>query len=99
VRGSILVAWVLLGAACAVESDASRQLTGVVVEVNSPQLGRVRSFEITSEGEVYEIFIDPDVSYSFPPPHLHSHLASAEPLRVGIERRSGRWYATSMEDA
>jgi hypothetical protein len=89
---------VLAGNACARRGEPT-EVTGVVVEVDSRSLADVRSFEVSSGGDVYVVFIDPAARYSFPPSHLRAHLASAEPVRVGIERRDGRLYATSIEDA
>jgi hypothetical protein len=98
---SILAAVVLgSGEACSRNTArAPAKVTGVVVDVASQSLGHVRSFKVRSHGEVYKIFIDPTVTYSFPPAHLSAHLASAEPVRVGVETRNGRLYAVSMEDA
>ncbi len=74
--------------------------TGVVVEVDSPELGDVRSFTLRSEGREYKLFVDPDVTYDdFPQPHLNDHLASAEPVRVEVDERGNRLYARAIEDA
>jgi hypothetical protein len=80
-------------------ANGASDITGVVTKVSSPELGQVESFEIRSRGRTTEIFIDPAVTYSFPPAHLSDHLASAEPVRVEVERRDGRLFARAMEDA
>lgn len=88
--------------ACAREpgdGSAPSQITGVVVAVESERLGDVRSFEVRSGGRNYDIFIDPNARYGFPPAHLSEHLTSGEPVRVGLRKRDGRLYATSIEDA
>jgi hypothetical protein len=89
----------LAGSGACARRDEPTEITGVVVEVDSRSLADVRSFEVSSGGDVYLVFIDPAARYSFPPSHLRAHLASAEPVRVGLERRDGRLYATSIEDA
>jgi hypothetical protein len=89
---------------CGTESEPGSgspdELTGVVVEVDSRGLGDVRGFTLRSEGETYEISIDPDQRFDdFPLSHLRDHLASAEPVRVEVEGRSGELFATSLTDA
>jgi hypothetical protein len=71
----------------------------VVVDLEARRLGDVTRFELRSEGRSFQIFIDPETTYSFPPSHLSDHLASSEPVRVGITERNGRLYASSIEDA
>lgn len=88
-----------VGVACASGNGERREIAGVVVDVESEGLGNVTSFDVRSEGTSYEIFIDPGATYSFPPSHLSDHLASSEPVRVGLTERDGRLYATSIEDA
>jgi hypothetical protein len=87
--------------ACGSRSDDGPpdEIAGVVVDVEAEGLGHVTSFDVRSEGTSYEIFIDPGATYSFPPSHLSDHLASSEPVRVGLTERDGRLYATSIEDA
>jgi hypothetical protein len=89
------------GAACGSRGLGERpdEVVGVVVDVESEGLGNVTSFEVRSEGTSYAIFVDPEATYSFPPSHLSDHLASSEPVRVGLTERDGRLYATSIEDA
>jgi hypothetical protein len=87
--------------ACGARSDQTPpdEITGVVVDVEAEGLGHVTSFDVRSSGTTYEIFIDSGTTYSFPPSHLSDHLASSEPVRIGITQRDGRLYATSIEDA
>jgi hypothetical protein len=74
-------------------------LTGPVIGVSARSLTDVVSFTLRSEERTYEIFIDDDVRYSFPPPHLREHVISGVAVRVEIDRRAGRLFATSMRDA
>jgi hypothetical protein len=78
---------------------ARSELIGVVVEIESAGLGEVESFTLKQGTRTFEIFIDPGAAYSFPPAHLHNHLATAQPVRVEAEGRAGRLVATSIEDA
>jgi hypothetical protein len=90
-------------AACGSDSGSrapkTSTITGVVVDVTSPELGRVTRFSLTSEGRVVVIHIDPSVHYDFAPAHLQEHLTSAEPVTVRARRRGGKLYALSIEDA
>jgi hypothetical protein len=81
------------------DASSPAEIVGVVVGVEAKRLGTVTRFEVRSKGESYEIFIDPQGAYSFPPSHLSDHLASSEPVRVGLTERGGRLYASSIEDA
>jgi hypothetical protein len=87
--------------ACAPRRDQAPpdEIVGVVVDVEAEGLGHVTSFDVRSSATAYEIFIDPGTTYGFPPSHLSDHLASSEPVRVGLMERNGRLYATSIEDA
>ncbi|MFN2488592.1 MAG: hypothetical protein ABR529_02400 [Actinomycetota bacterium] len=103
--GALLVILIAAAAACAGSSGASddggapEKLSGVVLEVRSEGLGDVRGFTLKSGDETYEVAIDPDRDYSFPPAHLSDHLASGDPVRVELEARAGKLYATAIEDA
>lgn len=73
--------------------------TGVIVKIDSEGIGKVRGFTLkTSEGTL-EVSIDPDVAYEFPLDHLHEHLAASEPVECKLERRDGKLYAVTIEDA
>ena len=99
--------WILVGvtamlaASCTGSSPGSstRELTGVVVKVDSQGLGQVTSFELRSEGTVHEIFINPRVVYGFNPDHLNAHLASGDPVRVEVREEEGKLVAAAMDDA
>ncbi|MGH2752752.1 MAG: hypothetical protein ACRDK3_18065 [Actinomycetota bacterium] len=98
-----LLALVLL-AACngepaAEEAPAPAEITGPVTKVDSESLGDVTSFEVTAEGEVFVVFIDPEVNYGFALSHINEHLATGEPVRVGLDERDGKLYATEIVDA
>ena len=74
------------------------QLEGVVTDIQSEGLDDVTSFKLRSEGETYEIFIDPDIDYGFRLGHLQAHLVGAHPVIVELEQRAGKLYATSIVD-
>lgn len=74
------------------------EVRGVVVDIESRGLGDVQSFTLKNLDKTYEIYIDPDITYEFPPSHLATHRAAAEPLLVGTEMRDGRLYAISLAD-
>ena len=98
-----LLALVLLGA-CGDDSPeeaqpAPEEITGPVTKVDSESLGDVTSFEVTEQGEVYVVFIDPEVNYGFALSHINEHLASGDPVRVGLDEREGQLYATEIVDA
>lgn len=76
-----------------------RELTGVVVEVESAGLGEVRGFTLRSEGRNYRVHLAKDVELGFPPAHLNEHLATADPVRVELTRRNGKLFALSIADA
>ena len=81
-------------------SEPPETITGVVTTIESGQgFGAVRSFVVKDGEETSRIYVDPDVSYDFPLAHLSSHKAGAEPVRVEVERRGDRLYATSISDA
>ena len=75
------------------------ELTGLVVEIDSEGFNEVTSFVLRSEGENYTIYIDATADYGFPLEHLFAHRAGAEPVRVELDERAGKLYATAIEDA
>ena len=79
--------------------SAPKEVTGPVLEVDGESLGDVTSFEVKEQDESYQIFIDPDVNYGFNLGHINEHLASGEPVRVGIDSRDGKLFATVIVDA
>ncbi|MGH2774759.1 MAG: hypothetical protein ACRDJT_04915 [Actinomycetota bacterium] len=81
------------------EQPAPEEITGPVTKVDSESLGDVTSFEVTQQGEVYVIFIDPEVNYGFALSHISEHLASGDPVRVGLDEQDGKLYATEIVDA
>lgn len=101
-----LLALVVLGA-CGEDSPeegpqqrpAPMEITGPVTKVDSESLGEVTSFEVTHEGEVYVVFVDPEINYGFALSHINEHLASGDPVRVGLDEQEGKLYATEIVDA
>ena len=81
------------------EAPPSSTLTGVITEVESSGLTEVESFTLSVEGETYEIFLADDIELGFPPAHLNEHKTTGDPVRVNLEERSGKLYATSIADA
>lgn len=88
---------------CGSSSDSPtgpRELTGVVTTIESGEgFGAVESFTVKDGEETYRIYVDHDITYDFPLAHLNSHKAGAEPVRVEVERRDNKLYATSISDA
>ena len=78
---------------------APEEITGPVTKVDSEALGEVTSFEVTQKGEVYVVLIDPDINYGFALSHINEHLATGDPVRVGLDERDGQLYATEIADA
>jgi len=99
-----LLALVILGA-CGDDpapddaQSAPKEITGPVTKIDSESLGEVKSFEVTQKGEVYVVLIDPEINYGFALSHLNEHLATGDPVRVGLDERDGRLYATEIADA
>lgn len=93
----LLVALVL--ASCSDSKGPGDEVTGVVVDIESAGLGQVEGFTLKAGDDTFEILIDPDVDYGFNLDHLHEHRASADPVKVELDDRSGDLYALSIEDA
>lgn len=74
------------------------EVTGTILEVDSRSIDDIRSFTLRSEGETHEIFIAEDVDYGFPLSHLGEHKLSGDPVKVEIEHRGNKPYASSIED-
>lgn len=79
--------------------EAPRELTGVILSIDSEGLGRINSFELKEGDDTYDIFIDPEVDYGFNIGHLNEHLSSGQPVRVDLKSREGKLYAQSIVDA
>ena len=99
-----LVALVAFGACGDDPPDQSRapapeEITGPVTKVDSESLGDVTSFEVRHEDEVFQVFIDPEINYGFNLSHINEHLASGDPVRVGLDEQDGKLYATVIADA
>ena len=82
-------------------SDAT--VDGIVVDIDSEGLGRMRSFTLrTSEGELLTFDVSGPVDLSgdaFPPDHLQQHMALGEGIAVAYEMRDGQRVATRLVDA
>ena len=103
VVGALLALAVLV--ACGEDSPeeaqrpAPEEITGPVTKVDSESLGDVTSFEVTQQGDVFVVFIDPEINYGFALSHINEHLASGDPVRVGLDEKDGKLYATEIADA
>lgn len=104
--GPLAVAALLSLGACgggstgeATAEQAPGSMTGVVATIEPPE-GDIESFELVRPGEdAQRIYIDPELDYGFDLQHLHEHMADEGPVKVSLEEREGRLYATSIEDA
>ncbi len=74
-------------------------MTGVVVEIESSGLARVEQFTLQDEGRRITILVDDDTEFAFAPSHLNEHRARGEQVAVEVERREGKLYAVSVDDA
>ena len=89
----------LLSACDSEKADAPpSEVTGVILEIEG-EGSDITAFTLRSEGELYEIRIDPSVDYQFDLGHLRQHRTGAEPVVVDLEERDGALYALSIEDA
>ena len=81
-------------------TPALATVEGVVVAVDG-DLTTVRSFEVlTAEGERLRFEPDPFGDFSFPLPHLGSHMRSLDPIRVEYRTTDdGVLLAVRIEDA
>jgi hypothetical protein len=104
VRRFLVAVLCLAAAALPVACDVTRDdpppshLTGPIVAIEGAA-SDVRSFELESDGETWEIYIAPDVEYGFDLVHLHQHEEMGDPVIVLLEERGDRLYALSIEDA
>jgi hypothetical protein len=78
---------------------APDRVEGVVTDVTSENIDDVTAFEVRSEGQTYEIFIDPEIDYGFRLGHLQAHVVGSDPVIVELEERDGKLFALSIEDA
>jgi len=79
--------------------EAPSEITGVIVAIDAELLGEVESFDVKDGDTIYTLFIDPNIEYSFPLGHLHEHLETAEPVSCKVEKRNGKLYAQTIDDA
>jgi len=98
----LCLAFIALVACEDAETAEPAPLIGTVIAVDAASLTKINSFTLKAGDDRHEIFIDPDVDYSssgFVPQHLREHVISGIRVRVKVERRDGRLYATAMQDA
>jgi hypothetical protein len=75
-------------------------VAGLVVEVDSPSIGRVDSFELrTEEGEVLTFDTSAlEFRGEFPAAHLGEHMRTAEAVRVTYRRDGDRRVVVRLAD-
>jgi hypothetical protein len=96
---SLLVAGGLAAGAAAC-GQPLESVAGLVVEVDSPSLGRVDSFELrTEDGEVLEFDTTAlEFRGEFPAAHLGEHMRMAEAVRVTYRRDGDRRIVVRLAD-
>ena len=94
-----LGALLVLGTAVACEPTL-RQQTGVVIDVDSPALGQVDSFELlTAEGETV-VFDTSELRFrsEFPASHLTEHKVIGDRIVVTYRQDGERLVVTQLDD-
>ena len=97
--GAILAALVILPVALACEPTL-RQETGIVLEVESPALGRVDSFRLlTTEGQTLT-FDTTSLAFrrEFPASHLNEHQVIGDLIVVTYRQDGDRLVVTQLDD-
>ena len=87
------------GKGIAPATDAPGEVTGVLTDIESANIGDVQGFTLKDGDETYEILIDDGVEYEFDLGHLQEHLSGSLPVTVTLEERDGALYALSVDDA
>jgi len=84
-------------------TPADQAVDGIVVDIDSEGLGRMRAFTLrTRDGEsvTFDVAGPMDLSgEAFPPDHLHQHMALGEGVAVAYDVIDGRFVATRLVDA
>ena len=77
-----------------------QSVAGLVVEVDSPSLGRVDSFDLrTVDGEILTFDTNQlEFRSEFPAAHLGEHMRMAEPVRVTYRVEDGRLVVVRLAD-
>lgn len=90
----------VMAAALAACEPTLRQASGIVVEIDSPALGRVDSFELlTADGEIVtfdttELRFRPE----FPASHLAEHKVIGDIITVTYKQDGERLVVTQLDD-
>lgn len=82
-------------------SIAGVDVVGIVTSIQGSSPAQVSSFTLrTDSGQVltFEVGRVPLSAGSFPPAHLHDHLASAQPVVVSYFPEGDRLVATDLRD-
>ena len=81
------------------EGQPPTEVTGVIVSIDSQELGEVESFDLKEGDTIHTLYIDPTIEYPFPLGHLHEHLETAQAVKCEVEERDGKLYALTIDDA
>jgi len=95
----LLLAFVSAGFVAACEPTLEQE-SGVVIDIDSPALGRVDSFELlTTDGERL-IFDTSELEFrsEFPAPHLAEHRILGDRIVVTYKQDRGRRVVTQLDD-
>lgn len=93
----VLLTLLLLTGCSGESAPVPDRVTGTVSEVR-PASGPVDSFTIDTEFETYEVLLDPERDYGFPPRHLEVHRETGQRVVVWLEDRDGEAVAVRIED-
>jgi hypothetical protein len=99
-RALPLASLMLVAAAVLACEPTLQQQSGVVIEVDSPALGRVDSFTLlTPEGEMVD-FDTTEMAFraEFPASHLNEHKVLGDRIEVTFRQDGDRLVVTQLDD-
>lgn len=99
-RALPLASVVLVAAAALACEPTLQQQHGVVIEVDSPALGRVDSFTLlTPEGEMLDFdTTEMEFRAEFPVSHLNEHKVLGDRIEVTFRQDGDRLVVTQLDD-
>lgn len=99
-RALPLASVVLVAAAALACEPTLQQQSGVVIEVDSPALGRVDSFTLlTPEGEMLDFdTTEMEFRAEFPASHLNEHKVLGDRIEVTFRQDGDRLVVTQLDD-
>ena len=94
---ALLVTGALMVGAC---QPTLQQETGIVIEVDSPGLGRVDSFELLTLDGQRLVFDTTELEFraDFPAPHLAEHKVIGDHIVVTYKTDGDRLVVTQLDD-